>query len=129
MGTGHLDCFHINFIPLIPTKCWLITAYGDMELPAMHWPAVLHGYSKALLALLVAGMMLFALFAGIETRLFSEGIMLLVGLFGIIGLGALSFYGVNTYLNQCFVGAHPLEEHLLGALFDDQGDGSWEDVP
>ena len=85
--------------------------------------------ASKLLALLVAGMMLFALFAGIETRLFSEGIMLLVGLFGIIGLGALSFYGVNTYLNQCFVGAHPLEEHLLGALFDDQGDGSWEDVP
>ena len=121
--------FHINYIPLVPTSSWLITAYGDMQLPGLHWPAVLHGYAKGALVLLVLGATIFALMTGIEAGFFSGGMVALVGVLLLIVTGVVGFYGINTFLNQCFVGAHPLEEQLLAAIFDEQQAGSWDEVP
>ena len=107
--------FHVYYIPLIPTSCWLVTAEGDYKLPSYHWPAVLHGYSKLVLTALVLTPTLYTLHAAIYYgHMFTDNTtVMVVVMVTVMALGILAFYGLNTSANAHFKGAHPFEEHVL----------------
>lgn len=107
--------FHINFVPLIPTSCVLVTAEGEYKLPSYHWPAVLHGYSKLLLTAMVLTPTLYSLYAAIYhgDMLTSSTPVMVVVMLTLMALGILAFYGLNTTYNELFKGAHPFEEHVF----------------